>query len=72
MKRRLIDSIPALTGLAAALLDAALNWAGTLHVSSQNGLLIFGVAVAVGRAVSVWLHAREDAQRRISSHPGVI
>lgn len=59
MKKHLIDSIPAMTGLAAALTDATLSWAGTVHPSGATAVMYVSLAVALGRALSVWLHAQE-------------
>lgn len=58
MRRHLIDALPAITGLAAALTDTALGWAGTLHTDGTTATLILAVAIALGRALSVSLHAR--------------
>ncbi len=56
MRKHLIDALPALTGLAAALVDAALGWAGTVHWSGATSSLVLASGLALGRMVSLSLH----------------
>ncbi|MGI8690782.1 MAG: hypothetical protein ACR2M3_19560 [Thermomicrobiales bacterium] len=56
MRKHVIDALPALTGLAAALVDATLGWAGTVHWSGATSSLVLASGLALGRMVSLSLH----------------
>jgi hypothetical protein len=62
MRKHVIDAIPAVTGLAAAMLDAALQWAGAYHVSGATSALVLSLGIALGRGASVYLHSRAPQQ----------
>jgi hypothetical protein len=62
MRKHIIDAIPAATGLAAAMLDAGLQWAGAYHVSGAVSTLVLSLGIALGRGASVYLHSRAQPQ----------
>jgi hypothetical protein len=62
MRKHIIDAIPAATGLAAAMLDAGLQWAGAYHVSGATAALVLSLGIAMGRGASVYLHSRAQPQ----------
>jgi hypothetical protein len=62
MRKHIIDAIPAITGLAAAMLDAALQWAGAYHVSGATSALVLSLGIALGRGASVYLHSHAQPQ----------
>ncbi len=62
MRKHIIDAIPAVTGLAAAMLDAALQWAGAYHVSGATAALVLSLGIALGRGASLYLHSHAPQQ----------